>query len=222
MWRVSAPKLGVIIPNVGVTRTGLADALFTGTQQRVLALLFGAPDRSFYLNEIVRLSGAGNGAVHRELVRLLDSGLLTAGQIGNQKHYQANRSAPIFAELRGIVVKTFGLVGALRALLEPLADRIEVAFVYGSVAKGTDRAASDIDVMIVSDRIEYPDVLASLEHARVSLGRQVNPTIFRPVEFMKKASEDGGFLSRVMEGQRLFIFGTENDIPKPRKARARR
>ena len=204
------------------SKSGLADALFTKTQQRVLGLLFGNAGRSFYLNEIVRLSGAGHGAVHRELARLLECGLLSAGRVGNQKHYQANRSAPIFEELRAIVVKTFGVVEALRALLEPLAGRIDVAFVYGSVAKGTDRAGSDIDLMIVSGEIEYADVLTALGEARKSLGREVNPTIFRPVEFMKKASEDGGFLSRVMEGPRLFIFGAESDIPKPRKARAKR
>src|SRR5437762_9404844 len=103
---------------------GLGAALFTKTQQRVLAILFGAPDRSCYLSEIVRLSGAGNGAVHRELSRLLACGLLTAGIIGNQKHYQANRSAPIFEELRGIVVKTFGIADVLRAGLEPLTAAI--------------------------------------------------------------------------------------------------
>ena len=213
------PGLGYIIPNMG--STGLGDALFTKTQQRVLGLLFRSPDRSFYLNEIVRMCGAGHGAVHRELARLLDCGLLSAGHIGNQKHYQANRAAPIFEELRGIVTKTFGVVDALRLLLEPIARRVDVAFVYGSVAKGTDKARSDIDVMIVSPKVEYPDVLEALADARASLGREVNPTVFRPVEFVK-ASEDGGFLSRVMEGPRLFIFGAESDIPKPRKARAKR
>ena len=202
--------------------SGLGDALFTRTQQRVLGLLFGAPDRSFYLNEIVRLSGAGYGAVHRELACLLECGLLSAGMVGNQKHYQANRSAPIFEELRGIVIKTFGVADALRGLLGPVADRIDVAFVYGSMAKGTDKAASDVDVMIVSDKLAYPDVLEAVREAGAALGREVNPTIFRRVEFARKASEDGGFLSRVMEGPRLFIFGAESDIPKPRKARARR
>src|SRR5688572_15903769 len=133
--------------------TGLGDALFTRTQQRVLRLLFGAPGRSFYLNEIVRASGAGNGAVHRELSRMLACGLLSAGQIGNQKHFQANRASPIFEELRAIVIKTFGVVEALRGLLEPLAGRVQVAFIYGSLAKGTDKASSDIDVMIVSQTI---------------------------------------------------------------------
>ena len=204
------------------SRLGLGDALFTKTQQRVLAILFGAPDRSFYLNEIVRLSSAGYGAVHREMARLAGCGLVTAGRIGNQTHYQANRAAPIFAELHGIVVKTFGVVDVLRALLQPLAARIDVAFVYGSVAKGTDKAGSDIDVMIVGDRLSYADVLAALEPVQGSVGREVNPSIFRRVEFERQASEDGGFLSRVMEGPKLFLIGAEHDIPTPRKARSRR
>lgn len=198
---------------------GLGDALFTKTQQRVLAILFGNPGRSFYQNEIVRLSGAGNGAVHRELARLLACGLVSAGLIGNQKHYQANRAAPIFEELRGIVLKTFGVADVLRARLEAFAGRIDVAFIYGSVAKGTDRAGSDIDLMIVSETVAYADVLAALGEADRGPGREVNPTIFRRVEFERRASEDGGFLSRVMEGPRLFLFGAESDIPKPRKAR---
>jgi predicted nucleotidyltransferase len=200
---------------------GLGDALFTRTQQRVLGILFGAPHRSFYLNEIVRLSHAGNGAVHRELARLLACGLVTAGLIGNQKHYQANASAPIFEELRGIVVKTFGLADVLRGRLESLADDIEFAFIYGSVAKGTDKAGSDIDLMIVSEKLLYPDVLAALDLEEASIGRQVNPSIFRRVEFDKRASEEGGFLSRVLEGPKLFLIGAEVEIAKPRKARAR-
>ena len=213
--------MGFIIPNMGAM-LGLGDALFTKTQQRVLAILFGSPDRSFYLNEVVRLSGAGNGAVHRELATLLSCGLLTAGLIGNQKHYQANQSAPIFEELRGIVVKTFGVADVLRARLQPLEDSIQVAFIYGSVSKGTDKAGSDIDLMIVSDRVEYPDVIAALDPGATPLGREVNPTIYRRVEFEKKASEEGGFLSRVLEGPKLFLIGAERDIPQPRKARAQR
>jgi predicted nucleotidyltransferase len=201
--------------------TGLGDALFTKTQQRVLAVLFGAPDRSFYLNEIVRLSGAGNGAVHRELSRLLACGIVTAGLIGNQKHFQANRASPIFEELLGIVTKTFGLVDVLRARLATLAGAIQVAFVYGSMAKGTDKAASDIDLLVVSDEVSYPDVLAALDTLHSPVGREVNPSIYRRVEFEKKASEEGGFLSRVLEGPKLFLIGAESDIPKPRATVAR-
>jgi predicted nucleotidyltransferase len=207
---------------MGLIKPGLGDALFTKTQQRVLGLLFGNPDRSFYSNELVRLSGVGNGTVQRELLQLVASGLVTAGLIGNQKHYQANRAAPIFEDLRGIVLKTFGLADVLRACLEPLAPRIQVAFVYGSVAKGSDNAASDIDILIVSDHLAYADVIDALRDARQALGREVNPSIYKRVEFEKKVSEEGGFLNRVLEAPKIFLIGTENDIPKPGKARPKR
>ena len=200
----------------------LGDALFTKTQQRVLGLLFGNPDRSFYSNEVVRLSGVGNGTVQRELASLVGSGLVTAGRIGNQKHYQANRAAPIFEELHGIALKTFGLADVLRARLDPLAQGMAVALIYGSIAKGSDTARSDIDILIVSDRLEFADVIEALGGAREILGREVNPSVYRRVEFEKKASEEGGFLARVVEGPKIFLIGAESDIPKPGKARSKR
>src|SRR6185436_10782044 len=143
------PKSGTILPDMGTElapRTRLADALFSPVQQRVLALLFGQPERSFRSTEVIALAGSGTGAAHRQLVRLADSGLVTATRVGNQKHYQANRDSPIFSELHGLVVKTMGLVGPLEEALAPFRERIQVAFVYGSIAKGTDTAQSDIDL----------------------------------------------------------------------------
>src|SRR5437667_8011461 len=122
---------------------GLADALFAKVQQRVLAVLFGNPGRSFYANEIIGLAGSGTGAVQRELARLEASGLVTVTRIGQQKHYQANATSPVFEELRALVLKTFGLTEVLRAALEPSSPSIRAAFVYGSIAKGKDTAASD-------------------------------------------------------------------------------
>jgi hypothetical protein len=200
----------------------VADALFTRTQQRVLGLLYGNPARSFYSNEIVRHSGMGIGTVHRELTRLLASGLVTAGIIGNQKHYQANRAAPVFDELRSLAFKTFGVADVLRAALAPLASRIRVAFVHGPVAAGTDTAASEVDVMVLSDYLRYADVIAALGPAEKSLGRAVNPSIYGRVEFLRRGAEEGGFLGRAMEGPRLLLIGSDVDIPQPPKARARR
>ena len=204
------------------TPISIADVLFTRTQQRVLGLLFGNPSRSFYSNEIVRLSGVGIGTVHRELARLLASGLVTAGLIGNQKHYQANRAAPVFDELRGLALKTFGVADVLRTALAPLASRIRVAFVHGPVAAGTDTAASDVDVMVLSDYLAYGEVIAALAPAEHSLGRGVNPSIYGRVEFLRRVSEEGGFLGRAMEGPRILLIGSDVDIPHPAKARARR
>jgi len=156
----------------------LADALFTGTQQRVLAVLFGQPQRAFYASEIIALARSGSGAVQRELARLAQSGLVTVQQSGRQKYYQANPQAPIYEELHGIVQKTVGLAGPLRAALAPLAGRIHAAFVFGSVAKRQDTASSDVDLMVVSDELSYADLFGALESVGRQLGRPVNPTIY--------------------------------------------
>jgi len=214
--------MGVMIPNMGTKPLPVADALFTKTQQRVLGLLYGNSSRSFYSNEIVRLSGVGIGTVHRELARLLASGLVTAGRIGNQKHYQANRAAPVYEELRGLALKTFGVADVLRAALAPIASRIRVAFVHGPVAAGADTAGSDVDVLVLSDYLGYGEVIAALAGTEKSLGRGVNPAIYGRVEFLRRISEEGGFLGRVLEGPRIPLIGSDEDIPQPAKARPRR
>src|SRR3990167_8175525 len=155
---INMPNMGTKIkPRVSKTqkRTSLADALFSTTQQRVLAYLFGQPERSFFATELIGLAGGGSGAVQRELARLEDSGLVTVKRIGTQKHFQANPKSPLFAELCGIARKTVGLAEPLREALAPLAKRITAAFVFGSVAKRSDTAASDIDVLVLSDRLDY-------------------------------------------------------------------
>jgi hypothetical protein len=211
-----------MIPNMGVKAMRPADALFTKTQQRVLGLLYGNPSRSFYSNEIVRLSGVGIGTVHRELARLHASGLVTAGLIGNQKHYQANRAAPVFEELRGLALKTFGVADVLRFALEPLAPRIRVAFVHGPVASGKDSAGQKVDLMVLSDYLAYGELIAALAPAERALGRGVNPAIYGRVEFMRRASQEGGYPGRALEGPRILLIGSDVDIPQPSKARARR
>ena len=200
----------------------VADALFTKTQQRVLGLLYGNAARSFYSNEIVRLSGVGTGTVHRELARLHACGLVTAGVIGNQKHYQANRAAPVFEELRALALKTFGVSDVLRSALSPLASRIRVAFVHGPVAAGNDSADQKVDVLVLSDYLAYAELIAALAPAERLLGRGVNPAIYGRVEFLRRASQEGGFLGRALEGPRILVLGSDIDIPQPAKARARR
>ena len=201
---------------MGTKKTSLGEALFTKTQRRVLGLLFGNADRSYYANEIVRFAGAGIGAVQRELERLETAQLVTVSKIGNQKHYQANCDAPIFEELRGIVLKTFGVADHLRAALAPLAKRIRVAFIYGSVAKGADTARSDIDVMIVSDELTFPEVIQALTKAEQEVRRSVNPSVYGLKDLRRKLAEDGGFVKRVMEQPKIFLIGSDDDLPKSR------
>src|SRR3954453_15763855 len=161
MSTLRVPNLGAIVPVMGTQRrrrTSIADALFSKTQQRVLALLFAHPDRSFFLREIIAQSGSGSGAAQRELARLVESGLVLHTRIGNQTHYRANRDAPIFSELRAIMLKTVGLAEPLRDALAPIADQIDLAFIYGSVVSGEDRADSDIDLLVVADDLTLEEV----------------------------------------------------------------
>lgn len=191
---------------------GLADALFTKVQQRVLGVLFGNPGRSFFANEIIALAGSGVGAVQRELARLSTVGLVTVTRIGKQKHYQANATAPVFEELRGLVLKTSGLADVLRNALAPLAAQIRAAFVYGSVAKGQDTAASDIDLLVVSETLTHSDLFATLESASAQLGRRVNPTVYSQRELVKRSRENNAFISRVLGQPRLWLIGKEDDL----------
>lgn len=202
--------MGATIPR-GVSRASLADALFSTTQQRVLALLFGQPDRSFYATELIRLVGAGSGAVQRELARLEHSGLVTVRKLGTQKHFQADPRSPIFSEICGIVQKTVGLAEPLRAALAPLAANIVAAFVFGSVAKKQDTAASDIDLMVISDTIGYAELYAVLEPVAARLGRAVNPTVYTRRQLAKRRQEDAAFIRRVLAQPKIWLIGS-NDL----------
>jgi predicted nucleotidyltransferase len=192
--------------------SGMASALFSKVRQRVLAVLFGNPGRSFYANEVIALAQSGTGAVQRELATLSESGLLTVKRQGNQKHYQANADAPVFTELRGLVLKTMGLADVLHAALVPVAPQIAQAFVYGSVAGQQDTAASDIDVMIVSENLGYADVFGALESATAALGRKVNPTLYTPAEFAKRIGNDNAFVTRVLRQPKIWLIGNEEDL----------
>lgn len=193
-------------------RTGVANALFSATQQRVLGMLFGQPNRSFYATELINMLGVGSGAVQRELARLAQSGLVTVRKVGTQKHYQANPDSPIFNELTGLIAKTVGLAEPLRAALTPFANRIKAAFVYGSVAKGTDTAKSDIDLMLICDGLSYADVFEAMQAAETRLGRPVNPTLYTPAEWAEKRKAGNGFAVKVAERPKLFLIGTEQDL----------
>lgn len=162
------PESGTIPPEMGTKTTrqhpgGVASALFTPVQQRVLGLLFGQPERRFRSGEIIELAAGGTGAVHRQMQRLQAAGLVTVTREGNQKHDQANRTATIFEELRGLVVKTVGAVDPLRRALEPLASKIAAAFVFGSVAAGEERAGSDLDLLVIGNRVGYPEVYEAIQ-----------------------------------------------------------
>jgi predicted nucleotidyltransferase len=210
----------MIIPGMGTTTEtpshpapagGLAGALFTPVQQVVLGLLFGQPDRRFQSGELIRLADSGTGAVHRVLTRLAGAGLVSVERVGNQKYYQANRASPVFAELHGLILKTSGLLGPLRAALAPLAGRIHAAFVYGSVAKGTDRAASDIDLMVIADEIDYAELFEALQPVETVLARTVSPNLMTLPEWRRKQKQ-AGFVARIAGEPRLLVLGSNDDL----------
>ena len=190
--------------------SSVADALLSRTQQRVLGLLFGQPDRSFFAREIISRTAAGSGAVQRELARLVESGLLLMTRIGNQTHYQANRAAPIFEELRGIVTKTIGIAEPLREALGPLADRIDLALVYGSIAKGEDRSESDVDLLVVADDLLLEELFSCLAPAEQALGRRINPTLYTAADFRKRLQARHPFLTKVLAGDTIPLIGSED------------
>ena len=185
----------------------LSAALFTVTQQKVLGLLYGKPDQSFYANEIARWAQVGKGSLMRELDRLHQAGVLTLNRQGNQTHYQANAACPIYGELLGIVRKTFGIGEQLQAALAPLADHLVWAFVYGSIAKGADHAGSDIDLMLIGESLGYSDVVERLLPVEERLGRSINPTIYTPTDWLAKKVAGNSFVLRVSEQDKINLIG---------------
>lgn len=190
----------------------VGNALFSKVQQRVLALIFGQPDRSFYTSEIVRNVRSGTGAVERELSRLRRSGLVSLERIGNQKHYRANHGSPVFAELQSLVVKTVALTEPLGTALAPYADKITAAFVFGSVAKGTDTARSDIDLIVIGNELSYADLYTALQNAETTLRRKVSPIFLSPEEWRRKASRKDSVIDRINTQPKISIIGSDDDL----------
>jgi predicted nucleotidyltransferase len=206
----------MILPNMGTkarpASRGLAEALFSPVQTRVLGLLFGQPEREFQSAEIIRLAASGTGAVHRQLRRLEDAGWVSVSRVGNQKYYRANKACPAFDELRGLIVKTVGLVEPIRKALEPLSDRISAAFVYGSIAKGEAHATSDIDLMVISATLGLADLYEHLQDVETTLGRTLNPNIMTPEEWKKKCAVSDSFVARIASQPRLFVLGDAHEL----------
>lgn len=210
----------MIVPDMGAPAaslappvpTALADALFTPVQQRVLGLLFGQPRRRFQSAELIRLAEAGTGAAHRLLIRLAATGLLRVESVGNQKFYQTNEHSPVFAELCGLVRKTIGLTDPLSDALAPLADRVTAAFVYGSVAKGSDHAGSDVDLLVIADDLDYAMLYAALPAAEAALARPVNPNLMSREEWRRKRAEVDSFTARIAAQPKLFVIGSDDDF----------
>ncbi len=191
----------------------LSDALFTETQQKVLGLLYGQPNRSFYTKEILRLTGMGVATIKRELDRMLAAGILTMTRIGNQHHYQANPDCPIYADLIAIVKKTIGVAELIRLALAPVQDQIVWAFVFGSVASSKETTGSDIDLMVIGD-VTFSDVVTALYPTQQELGRDVNPKIYSREEWHEMSATKDAFFREVMQKPRMDVMGGQGESGK--------
>ncbi|PKO68658.1 MAG: DNA polymerase subunit beta [Betaproteobacteria bacterium HGW-Betaproteobacteria-14] len=187
------------------------ELLFTAYRRQVLGLLLLRPDDSLHVREISRLTGVPAGSLHRELRTLTEAGLLLREPAGNQVHYRANRAAPLYPELAEIFRKTTGLADVLRDALTPLVKKVQLAFVFGSLAQGTEKSGSDVDVFVIG-RASFAAVVAALSPLRERLGREVNPVVMTAAEFAAQRAEKDRFIARVLKEPKLFVIGTPDDL----------
>jgi uncharacterized protein len=209
------PNMGMIIPEMGnyIVEDSLSSGLFNKTRQTVLALLYGHSDSSFYTKQVLDAVKCGRGTVQRELKNLTDTGIITREIQGRQVYYRANANCPIFSELKNIVRKTFGVADILRLSLVPEINKIKVAFIFGSLARSADDKRSDIDVMVVGS-ISFGDIINLLSPAEEKVGREINPVVYPVAEFKKKVQEDHHFVKAVLEEDKIYLVGDENELRK--------
>lgn len=189
----------------------IEDVLFSKTRSAVLGLLFGRSDERFHLRAIVRTAGAGMGSVQRELKTLEAAGLIERIAEGRQVYYRANAGSPVFGELRALVAKTVGVGSVIRIALEPLAQRIRVAFIYGSGARGELTAGSDVDVLVIGS-VAFGDVVEALHETQARLGREVNPSVFTSTEWVDRLRRGDHLASALMRGEKLFVIGDVHEL----------
>lgn len=191
----------------------LMDLLFGSYRQRVLSLLLLNPEASFYVRELARLTGTAAGTLHKELSRLAQAGLLLRETQGNQVRYRANRDCPVFAELAGLFRKTSGMASLLAEALAPLHDKIDLAFIFGSVARGEEQAGSDVDLLLIGTA-GFAEVVKALYPLQETLQREINPVIYTPDELRWQQKENSPFIAELLAKPKLFVIGTEHDLGK--------
>jgi DNA-binding transcriptional ArsR family regulator len=187
-------------------KSAALDALLPKTRQGILAAILMRPERAWYVSELARRMGVPSSSLQRELQDLTDAGILKTHRQGRMVYYQANTGSPLFSDLRGLLLKTAGLADVLAEALKPLAARLRVAFVYGSVASGNEQSDSDVDLMVVGS-VSPAELSVSLRHARDVLGREINPTLYRPGEYDKKIKAKDHFLVSVLHTAKIFVIG---------------
>ncbi len=191
----------------------LADLLLGQYRRRVLALLLLHPESAWHVREIARLTQTQAGTLHRELAKLADAGVLLVSKVGNQKHYRANMDCPIFIELAGLLRKTAGVADVLAAALAELAERIELALVFGSVARGEERAGSDIDLLVLGD-VSFAQVVTAFYPLQTELGREINPVVYTVADFAAKVAQRQAWALDVLKQPKMYLIGNEHDLGK--------
>lgn len=204
--------MGTIVPIMGSIDSGkLRSGLFGQTRSSLLALLYGHADQPFYLRQLIRAVGRGNGVVQRELQTLSDLGLVVRRKQGNQVLYQADSRSPIFPEIKSLITKTVGMHDALRSSLAALGSAVRIAFVYGSLARQQERAESDVDVMVIG-AAKFSEVVSALSPAQKAIGREINPTVYSAPDFRSRLKTGNHFLQSVMKEKKVFIIGNEHEL----------
>lgn len=191
----------------------LTTTLFSKTRGSVLALLYGHVDEQFYFRQIVRITGLGVGALQRELKTLTEAGIITKSAHGSQVYYQASSNCPVFTELKNLVQKTVGIGVVLKTCLESLADQIDLAFIFGSLANSRETRQSDIDIMVIGE-VPFADLVRVLHRAQDTLRREINPLVFPREEFQRKLVAEQHFLKNIMTNDKLFLIGTEDELAR--------
>ncbi len=191
--------------------TNLSTLLFGGTRGRILALLLLRPDESFHLREIARRTDVSSGTLHRELGKLEEVGLVSRTSLGNQVRYQAERRCPVFGELASLLKKTGGLVDVLRDALSEVADSIQVAAIFGSVARGEERRESDIDLLVVGD-VDFTELVVALHDAQETLGREINPVIHSRSGFDEAVGSNDRFVRQILADPLIYVLGEADDL----------
>ena len=192
----------------------IVKALFSPSQSLVFRWLFGQPERSFHLSELRRLTGLGSASLQRELNNLAEAGLVRSERVGNQRRFQANAESPVYGELVSLTRKTLGVQPMLQEALAPLKPKLETALIYGSVAKGTDSAKSDVDVLLVGKNLLLSKVLELLVPVEAQLGRKINPTCLTPAEFKRRRAERDSFVNRILSQPTLSLTGKPAEPPR--------
>ena len=210
-----APNNGtiVLVMSTPVQSNTLSETLFSKNRRAVLGLLYGNPDQAFYLRRVVRATGGGHGAIQRELKALSDAGILRRTVRDRQVYFQANPECPVFEELKALIVKTAGVADVLKAALAPLGDRVQIALLYGSMARARQTRDSDVDVLLVGD-VAFREVVAALADAQSRLSREVNPTVYAPDEFQSKLASGHHFLTSVLKTEKVFLIGSERELER--------